>query len=82
VPPVIDKDVCVKCWTCVDICPTDVLHKASADQPPEIRYPEECWHCNACKLDCPSQGIALRIPLPAMLLYTNAFSAAQKNREA
>jgi adenylylsulfate reductase subunit B len=71
-PPIIDKGKCHCCGTCVDICPLDVLHFSDANSSPDIRYPEECWHCNACKLDCPTGAIELRIPLPATLLYTAA----------
>ncbi len=39
---------------------------------PEIKYPEECWHCNACVLDCKQTAISLRIPLPAMMLHVEA----------
>ncbi len=39
---------------------------------PEIKYPEECWHCNACVLDCKQSAITLRIPLPAMMLHVEA----------
>ena len=77
-PPVIDRSKCTNCGICIEICPLDVLHRNAADNSPEIRYPEECWHCNACKLDCPSQAIDLRIPLPAMLLYTDANKEARK----
>jgi len=72
VPPVIDKKLCSKCGVCIENCPLDVLHQSKVDDYPEVRYPEECWHCNACKLDCPSGGIQLRFPLPAMLLHTSA----------
>ncbi|HEY3426912.1 MAG TPA: ferredoxin family protein [Negativicutes bacterium] len=71
-PPVIDKNKCVNCSVCVQICPTDVLHTKAGSELPEIRYPEECWHCNACVLDCPVKAVTLRIPLPAMLLYTES----------
>ena len=71
-PPVIDKTLCSKCGLCSENCPLDILHTSAVDGYPEVRYPEECWHCNACKLDCPNGGIQMRFPLPAMLLYTNA----------
>ena len=71
-PPVIDKSKCINCGVCIDICPLDVLHSSKTGNFPDIRYPEECWHCNACKLDCPVQAIDLRIPLPATLVYTRA----------
>jgi len=76
-PPVIDKTKCNKCGVCIAICPLDVLH-SSSEGFPETRYPEECWHCNACKLDCSKQAIHLRFPLPTMLSYTAASTASQK----
>jgi len=69
-PPVIDKTICGNCGTCIDNCPLDVLHWSADGRETEVKYPEECWHCNACKLDCPNGAIQLRLPLPAMLLYT------------
>lgn len=71
-PPVIDKDKCSSCGTCADICPMDVLYLSKENDLPEVKYPEECWHCNACKLDCPEEAIKLRIPLPATMLYVDS----------
>jgi adenylylsulfate reductase subunit B len=68
-PPVIDKEKCIRCGICADICNYDVYFGSEEDEIPVITYPEECWHCNACVLDCPTEAIGLRIPLPAMLLY-------------
>ena len=67
-PPVIDKDKCIKCRKCTDICPIDIF-ETDTDGFPVIRYPFECWHCNACAIDCEKEAITLRIPLPASLLY-------------
>jgi adenylylsulfate reductase subunit B len=69
-PPVIDKTKCANCGTCYENCPLDVFHWSKDGRETEVKYPEECWHCNACKLDCPNGAIQLRLPLPAMLLYT------------
>lgn len=69
-PPVIDNERCTICGTCVDVCPMDVFFGSKEREVPVIGYPEECWHCNACVLECPVEGtIRLRIPLPAMVLY-------------
>ena len=69
-PPIIDKDLCSGCGTCVDVCSSDVFYGSKAGETPKVSYPEECWHCNACVLDCPIEGaVTLRIPLPATLLY-------------
>jgi len=69
-PPVIDKDKCTACGTCIDICQMDVFFGSKENDVPVISYPEECWHCSACVLECPVEGaIRLRIPLPAMVFY-------------
>jgi adenylylsulfate reductase subunit B len=71
-PPIIDKKKCNACGVCVDICPTDVFKMTEKKKPPLVRYPEECWHCNSCVLDCKQSAIVLRIPLPAMMLHVEA----------
>ena len=69
-PPIIDEDKCNGCGTCVDICLQDVFFGSKEKEVPVVSYPEECWHCNACVLDCPIEGaIRLRIPLPLMVCY-------------
>jgi adenylylsulfate reductase subunit B len=69
-PPVIEEEKCIRCGKCVDICSEDVFFGSKEGETPLISYPEECWHCNACVLDCGVQGaISLRIPLPMMIVY-------------
>ena len=34
-----------------------------------VKYPEECWHCRACVIDCPQQAITMRYPLSHLLLH-------------
>lgn len=67
-PPVIDRETCIGCTKCAQICCMDVFGPAEPKQVPEIRYPEECWHCRACVMDCPVGAIQLRYPLPLHLL--------------
>ncbi|AGA68995.1 hypothetical protein Desdi_1501 [Desulfitobacterium dichloroeliminans LMG P-21439] len=71
-PPVIDKNKCILCEECAQICTMDVFGPTVPDEVPEVRYPDECWHCNACALDCPVDAITLRYPLPLMLLSVNS----------
>ena len=69
-PPIINNQKCTACGKCVDICPQDVFFGSERKKTPVITYPEECWHCNACVLDCPIEGaISLRIPLPMHICY-------------
>jgi adenylylsulfate reductase subunit B len=69
-PPTIDQERCVACGVCSDICPQDVFWGSKKNDIPQVAYPEECWHCNACVLDCPAEGaIRLRIPFPMFVCY-------------
>lgn len=77
-PPVIDPERCIGCIKCAQICCMDVFGPAEPQKVPQIRYPEECWHCRACVMDCPSKAITLRYPLPMMLLYHEAKQAMNK----
>jgi len=69
-PPVIDQKICKRCGACANVCCEDVFFGSKKGQTPIVAYPEECWHCNACVLDCPAEGaIRLRIPLPMIMAY-------------
>ena len=69
-PPIINEDVCTCCNRCVEHCPQDVFFDSEKKKTPVITFPEECWHCYACVLDCPSPGaIRIRTPVPMMLCY-------------
>ena len=73
-PPVIDKEKCVKCGLCAQICPLDVIkvEKKAEEKEIVVKYPDECWHCRACAIDCPRQAIKLRYPLSHMMLHMEA----------
>ncbi len=77
-PPIIDAEKCKPCGTCAAICPVDVFENIGPGKTPLIKYPDECWHCNSCALDCPKQAITLRVPLPAMMLYVDAPRASKR----
>ena len=76
-PPIIDIEKCIGCAVCYEICPVDVLTFNAKEKKPNIKYPEECWHCNSCVLDCPQKAVTLRVPLPSTLLYMDAKTATQ-----
>jgi len=67
-PPVIDKEKCVACNNCVQICSMDVFGPVKVGVIPEPIYWKECWHCRACAIDCPTEAITMRYPLPMMML--------------
>ena len=78
-PPVINPQKCVGCFECVRICPMDVfgIQKKGA-KIPEIRYADECWHCNSCVFDCKAGAISLRVPVPAMMVFVDAPGREEK----
>lgn len=72
-PPILDPAKCTGCGTCAEICNSDIfVFDRRNDAMPQVKYPEECWHCESCVLDCPSGAIRLRLPLSYSLLYTDA----------
>lgn len=69
-PPVIDKEKCVECGTCAQICPLDVIRFQKDENGKKkvvVKYPYECWHCRACVKDCPKGAITMRYPLSHMM---------------
>ncbi|MCD8127810.1 MAG: ferredoxin family protein [Clostridiales bacterium] len=69
-PPIIHKESCVGCMNCTQICPMDCFGvQKKGNRVPEVRFPDECWHCNACVLECPAKAITLRVPLPSMMVF-------------
>ena len=49
---------------------------SSGGRAPTVAYPDECWHCGACMVDCPIPGaIDIRLPLPLMILHVESPTA-------
>lgn len=63
-PVRIDSDRCIGCLACVESCQVDVLAPGERrGSPPRVFYPDECWYCGCCVMDCPTAAISLRHPL-------------------
>lgn len=80
-PPVIDYSKCVSCTTCAQICPLDVLRTEGkgAGRRVVVRYPDECWHCRACAMECPKEAITMRYPLSHMMFTMTVPKKEAKN---
>lgn len=76
-PPLINQNKCIQCGTCVDICPLDIIKKENDRI--IVKYPEECWHCRACVMDCPQEAISIRYPLSHMMLHMPSPNVAKEN---
>jgi len=55
--PVIDRELCVGCGTCVELCPTGAVELV--DGFPVIVRPEDCVYCGECEDLCPLGAIGL-----------------------
>ena len=69
-PPIIDKEKCIECGTCAQICPLDVIRFTTDENGKRVvtvKYPYECWHCRACVKDCQKNAISMRYPLSHMM---------------
>jgi NAD-dependent dihydropyrimidine dehydrogenase PreA subunit len=36
-----------------------VIHFDEEKKIPMVKYPDECWHCGSCRLDCPTEAITI-----------------------
>lgn len=53
--PIIDKNKCVNCGTCVDVCPMECFENTQGDV--TVTLPDECIGCKACEVQCPHSAI-------------------------
>jgi NAD-dependent dihydropyrimidine dehydrogenase PreA subunit len=60
----IDPELCTGCYSCVDVCRSDVMvYGLPGGEPPVVLYPDECWFCGCCVDACPVPG-AIRMDHP------------------
>ncbi|MHC1745724.1 MAG: ATP-binding protein [Negativicutes bacterium] len=58
----VDREKCVKCGICADVCPIGIIHMKQ--EWPEQADPESCIACGHCTAACPHEAIDnLRAPL-------------------
>lgn len=68
-PPFIHTELCKKCASCAEACQSDVFYGSKPGEVPTVVYRNECWHCNACVMACPTGAVELRIPLNLEPMY-------------
>ena len=63
-PLTFDESKCVGCNLCLEACQIDVmLPNGTKGKPPVVAYPDECWYCGCCVMECPTGAINLQHPL-------------------
>jgi adenylylsulfate reductase, subunit B len=58
----IDYKKCIGCKKCYDLCPEDVFTLGEETGLPVVSYPEECWFCGICWMECPKRAVDVRLP--------------------
>lgn len=62
-PPLIDEKRCNGCAMCYNHCPGDLFVIDKKSKKAKLLYPDECWHCGVCRMDCPKNAIKIVFPL-------------------
>lgn len=52
----IEKDKCIGCKKCVEVCPGNLF--VVRGKKAEIRDERDCWGCTACVKECPQNAIS------------------------
>lgn len=52
----IDREKCVGCRRCHDVCPGSLI-KIGSDDKAFIKYPKDCWGCTSCVKECPAHAV-------------------------
>ena len=53
----INAKLCTGCKQCIEVCRSDVMvPNLEKGKPPIVLYPDECWFCGCCVIDCPVPG--------------------------
>jgi adenylylsulfate reductase subunit B len=65
-PPIIDPLLCNGCKKCIELCPEDILSFSEELGIAIVSYPDECWHCGVCMIDCPLKAIS-RFEIPSQM---------------
>ncbi|MFZ7104263.1 MAG: 4Fe-4S dicluster domain-containing protein [Peptococcaceae bacterium] len=60
---VIDQERCIGCGRCVEYCPGDIIYLDDLKNVAVVKYPDECWHCACCRIECPEQCVRIVFPL-------------------
>ena len=53
----IDKEKCVGCRKCTDVCIMDVIRFDEVEKKAVIAYAKDCYCCFSCEISCPKGAI-------------------------
>ncbi len=53
----INKEKCIGCGKCMEVCPGTLID--FQDQKATMKYPKDCWGCVSCVKECPVGAIEI-----------------------
>lgn len=68
------NDNCIKCKSCVDVCPVDAFHEGDSQL---VVDPETCISCCVCISECPQEAISTEEEADPQWVAFNAENAAK-----
>ena len=80
VPLRFDEKKCIGCNRCMEICMIDVMLPGEKGKHPRVAFPDECWYCGCCVMECPTGAISLHHPLMNRTRWVSKASLL-KNKE-
>lgn len=72
-PVKINYRKCNACKACYSYCPSDLFGWDEERDIPYIAYPDECWYCGICKMECKQNAIELTLPPQCWLEINKGF---------
>ncbi|MBW1851337.1 MAG: 4Fe-4S binding protein [Deltaproteobacteria bacterium] len=48
----VDKELCIGCGICSEMCPEDVLEIDEDEEVCKVVNPDDCVECKACEVNC------------------------------
>ena len=78
VPLRFDEKKCIGCNRCMEICMIDVMIPGEKGKHPEVAFPDECWYCGCCVMECPTGAISLHHPLMNRTRWVSKASLLKK----
>ena len=66
----IDREKCVACNACANICRTQtIMPNPKRGEPPLVVYPDECWYCACCVEACPRGALVMHLPINQRIFF-------------
>ena len=76
-----DAEKCIGCNRCMEACMIDVMTPGEKGSHPVVSYPDECWYCGCCVMECPTGAISLHHPLMNQTRWVEKASLLKNRKE-